>query len=130
MLCLDFLRFGGIEQLVAQPALPGPAWVLLSKIYKPFSSPLYACFFGLRCIQRARKRFADLAKQDPGRVVKQEQEEISPNHVQAIYGASVAWQKVAFKKGKASAYVCEFISTPCITSVSATLLRITIARGV
>ena len=25
----------------------------------------------------------------PGRAVKQEQEEISPNHVQAIYGASV-----------------------------------------
>ena len=25
----------------------------------------------------------------PGRAVKEEQEEISPNHVQAIYGASV-----------------------------------------
>ena len=43
-------------------------------------------------VQRARKRFANLAKQDPGRagrVVKQDQEENSPNHIQAIFGASV-----------------------------------------
>ena len=30
-----------------------------------------------------------LVKQDPGRTAKKEQKEISPNHVQAIYGASV-----------------------------------------
>ena len=39
--------------------------------------------------QRARKRKVNLAKQDPGREVKQEQEEISPNPVRAFSGASV-----------------------------------------
>ena len=44
-------------------------------------------------LHRAWKRFVKLAKQDPGRAgqkcVKQEQEEISPNHVQAFSGPSV-----------------------------------------
>ena len=47
-------------------------------------------------IRRARKRFVNLAKQDPGRARqkdKQEQEEISPNHVIAFSGASVTLRK-------------------------------------
>ena len=35
-------------------------------------------------IQRRTKRLVNLAKQDPGRAVKQEQEENSPNHLQAF----------------------------------------------
>ena len=47
------------------------------------------CIVLFHMVQRARKRFVNLAKQDPGGAVKQEKEEISPNHVQASSGASV-----------------------------------------
>ena len=54
-------------------------------------------------LQRARIRFVNLAKQGPGRArqksqgragrnFKEEQEEISPNHIQAIYGAPVFYR--------------------------------------
>ena len=40
-------------------------------------------------VQRSAKRYANLAKQDPGRTGKQEQERISPNHIPTIFHFSV-----------------------------------------
>ena len=35
--------FGEISSCCSLTALPGPAWVLLSKTYKPFAGSLYLC---------------------------------------------------------------------------------------
>ena len=44
-------------------------------------------------LQGARKKCANVVKQDPGRTVKQKQEQISPNHVQTFSGGSVHLRK-------------------------------------
>ena len=59
--------------------LAGPAWLLLSKTGPPFSPSLY------RGVNKGLFVLLSRTQAGPGRTVKQEQEEISCNHVRSLY---------------------------------------------
>ena len=71
----------------------------------------------MQCIQRCDLIFIDHVKQaGPGRIVKQEQEEISPNHVQRINIISVVWTKGSRGGQKLQKNLADVI---CLSSPSA-----------
>ena len=69
--------------LGCEKCLPGPAWLLLSKTGPPFGLSLY------RGANKGLFVLLSRTQAGPGRTVKQEQEEISRNHVQTFICLSI-----------------------------------------
>ena len=75
---------GEIRSCSCLAVLPDSAWVLLNKINQPFFTSLY------RAEKKSLQMLLSSTQAGPGRKVKQEQDEISRNHVPRLFLSSVA----------------------------------------